>query len=382
MIKTEKNSGTVREPVIVVSDVHLGGDKSNDEDFGEFLDWLNTLPIDGTSFKCEDTELTIKHPGTLVLLGDILEFWDPEDDDRNNVIGDLLAPLSILNNLDCDVIYVIGNHDEDLLDFKKVWRKKEVDYPYKGKGTFKILYRSYPRNKAGTKIIKGVPIGKNTYAFLHGHQFDRFQVFYRISKFLSKKLKKQVRIDPIDWFQDLANVSFTKNIGLKLNGPTLLFGVLLVLYGLGSYWFKDIPVWSGFGIIWVIISSFFVLTILPKVVTFLNTAIWRRIPGIIVKKCTPVDEVIKKRYADKKGKLIDANIVVFGHTHNAGKYYKEKDKRLFINTGCWVRECAEEKRNTFLYIDAEAPYLLTWDKKKVDNGEIPCLEDARAVIKQ
>lgn len=379
MKSAEGNRGKINEPVIVVSDVHLGGKQSNNDNFREFLDWLNTLPVDGTSFKCEDTELTIKHPGTLVLLGDILELWDPEEDDRNNVLTDVLEPLMILNTLGCDIIYVIGNHDEDLLDFKHVWRKKKGEFP--SSGSFDIVFRSYPRKIAGTKEIKGLQIGKMTYAFLHGHQFDQFQVFYELSKILSRKLKRQVRIDPIDWFQDLANVSFTKNIGLKLNGPSLLFGFLLVLYGFAYYWLRASPIGSGFGILWMVISSFFVLTILPKVVTFLNTEIWRRIPRIIVKKCTPVDKVINERYADKEGKNIDANIVVFGHTHNAGTYYKEDEKRLFINTGCWVKECAEEKRNTFLYIDAEAPYLLTWDKKKVDNGEIPCLEDLSEVVR-
>ena len=127
----------------------------------------------------------------------------------------------------------------------------------------------------------------------------------------------------------------------------------------------------------MIISAFFVVTILPKVVTWLNTEIWRRIPGTIVKKCTPVEEVIKNRYADKKGKYIDTDTIVFGHTHNAGKYYKKEKNRLFINTGCWVKECADEKRNAFLYIDTEALYLLKWDKMKVATGDITCLEDFR-----
>ena len=46
----------------------------------------------------------------------------------------------------------------------------------------------------------------------------------------------------------------------------------------------------------------------------------------------------------------------------------------------WARECAEEKRNTFLYINAEAPYLLTWNKEKVAKGEIMCLEDFREIL--
>ena len=378
MGKTEEK-GEIREPVIVVSDVHLGGAESNFREFWDFLDWLTTLPAEGKALKCNATELTIKKPGTIVLLGDILELWDPEDDDRNYALTDVLAPISILSNLGCDIIYVIGNHDEDLLDFKKAWRKKNAEFP--PKGSFEIVYRSYPRRKAGTKIIKGVPIGENTYVFLHGQQFDRFQVFYRISKFLSELLNRQVRIDPIDWHQDLSNVSFTKNVGRK-PWNTSIFGLLFVLYILGYFfWVKDTQIGSGWGIFWVIISAFFVVTILPKVVTWLNTEIWRRIPGTIVKKCTPVEEVIKNRYADKKGKYIDTDTFVFGHTHNAGGYYMKEKKRLFINTGCWVSECADEKRNAFLYLDTAASCLLKWDKEKVATGEITCLEDFRELLR-
>jgi UDP-2,3-diacylglucosamine pyrophosphatase LpxH len=389
---TEGNSGEIREPVIVVSDLHIDGKSSHCDDFRDFLEWLNTLSDEGTSLNCNGNKVDIKKPGTIVLLGDILELWDPEEDDRNYVISDVLTTISILNSIDCDIIYVIGNHDEDLLDLKKVWRKKGVEHINNGKGTFKLFYRSYPKTNKRTEI-KGITIGEKKYAFLHGHQFDRFQVFYKLSRFLSIKLNKQVRIDPIDWFQDLANVSFTKNIGLKLNGPTLIFCILLVLYGLvGYYWFKDTPIGSGLGILWIVISSFFVLTILPKVVTFLNTEIWRRIPGTIVKKCKPIEEVIKNRYNAKKGGKIDADIIVFGHTHNAGYYQKEpkKDEKMFINTGCWVKlskNCIEKEKatpNTFLYIDTEALYLLKWNEevKEEEEKNITCVKDFREVLSQ
>ncbi|NMG83297.1 MAG: hypothetical protein GIS02_03710, partial [Methanosarcinales archaeon] len=303
----------------------------------------------------------------------------------------VLATISILNTGDYNIIYVIGNHDEDLLDLKKVWRKNGVKHINKGKGAFEMFYRSYPKTKAGTEKVKGMAIGKKSYVFLHGHQFDRFQVFYKLSRFLSKKLNKQIRIDPIDWFQDLANVSFTKNIGMKLNGHTIIFCLLLVLYGLaGYYWFKDAPIGSGPGILWIVVSSFFVLTILPKVVTFLNTEIWRRMPGTIVKKCKCVEEVINERYVDKKGEKMDADIIVFGHTHNAGYYQKKpgNNEKLFINTGCWVelsKKCMEREAaipNTFLYIDAESLYLLKWDEEKVANGEIKCVKDFQEVLSQ
>ncbi|CAD7766964.1 MAG: hypothetical protein DNFNHJIP_00369 [Candidatus Argoarchaeum ethanivorans] len=322
-------------------------------------------------------------------MGDILELWDPEEDDKNYVTGDVLATISILSTSDYDIIYIIGNHDEDLLDLKKVLRKKGVKHINRGKGAFKMFYRSFPKTKDETGTVKGIVIGKKSYAFLHGHQFDRFQIFYKLSRFLSKKLNKQIRIDPIDWFQDLANVSFTKSIGMKLNGSTLIFCLLLVLYGLaGYYWFKDTPIGSGSGILWIVISSFFVLTIFPKVVTFLNTEIWRRMPGTIVKKCKCVEEVIKERYVDKKGEKIDADIIVFGHTHNAGYYQKEPEKngRLFINTGCWVKlskKCIEREAaisNTFLYIDAESLYLLKWDEENAAKGEIECIKDFQEVL--
>jgi UDP-2,3-diacylglucosamine pyrophosphatase LpxH len=388
---TEGNSGKIREPVIVVSDVHLGGKSSHCKDFRDFLEWLNTLSDEGTSLNGNGNEINIKKPGTIILLGDILELWDPEEDDRNYVISDVLTTISILNSIGCDIIYVIGNHDEDLLDFKKVWRKKGVEHLNKGKGTFKMFYRSYPKTKGGTEEVDGIAIGEKKYAFLHGHQFDRFQIFYKLSRFLSIKLNKQVRIDPIDWFQDLANVSFTKNIGLKLNGPTLIFCILLVLYGLVSCrCFQYTQIGSVLGILWIVISSFFVLTILPKVVTFLNTEIWRRIPGTIVKKCKPIEEVMKERYVDKKGRKIDADIIVFGHTHNAGYYPKEpkKDEGLFINTGCWVKlskNCIEKEKaipNTFLYIDTEFLYLLKWNKEVKEEDKITCVKDFREVLSQ
>ena len=249
MRSEEGDSGKIKEPVIVVSDVHLGGERSKFPEFWYFLDWLTSLPVDGETLKCNATELMIKKPGTIVLLGDILELWDPRGDDRNYIAKDVLIPISILNDLDCDIFYVIGNHDEDIYEIKRIWKKKGVKFPYKGKGTFKIFYRTYPERIKGTKRVEGVEIGQNKYAFLHGHQFDRFQVFYKVSRYL------KVRFDPIDWLQDLANVSFTKNVGFKLNRGSLLFGLLFVLYILGYiFWLKDIPLGSGFGILWVIIS--------------------------------------------------------------------------------------------------------------------------------
>lgn len=166
-----------------------------------------------------------------------------------------------MNELDCDIVYVIGNHDEDIYELKRIWQKEGVRFPYKGNGTFRIFYRTYPERVKGTKRVEGVKIGQNRYAFLHGQQFDKLQVFYTLSRIL------KMRFDPIDWHQDLANVSFTKNVG-KTFRATFAFLLLFLLYLLGYlFWFRDTLLWSGSGILWIIISSFFVVTIIPKLVT-------------------------------------------------------------------------------------------------------------------
>ena len=383
---TEGNSGEIREPVIVVSDVHLGGASSDYKAFWDFLGWLNTLSDNGTSVDCNGNNIDIKKPGTIVLLGDILELWDPRKDDRDYVIKDVLTPISILNDIDCDIIYVIGNHDEDLHDIKKVLKEKGLKFPYKGKGTFRMYYRTYPEKNKDTKRVDGVEIGKERYAFLHGHQFDKLQICHKISNFLG------FRFDPIDWLQDLANVSYTKKIRMKLGKATGIFTLLLILlYGVVYYLLffrvpdKVIPVGSFYGVLWVFISFLFLVTVLPVCLTFWFTKIWDRI-GI---KCKPIEEVIKKRYNAKKGGKIDADIIVFGHTHNAGYYPKElkKDERLFINTGCWVdiseKKCKEKGAipNTFLYIDTKALYLLKWNKEvKEEEKKITCVKDFREVL--
>ncbi|MCK4296326.1 MAG: metallophosphoesterase, partial [Candidatus Marinimicrobia bacterium] len=369
-------------------DVHLGGERSNYKDFWDFLERVNKLNVNGISLECNGNEIKIKKPGTIVLLGDILELWDPRKDDRNYVIKDVLTPISILNDLDCDIIYVIGNHDEDLYDIKKVWGKEGVRFPYKGKGTFKIFYRTYPERIKGTNRVEGIKIGENRYAFIHGHQFDKWQICHRISRFLSKHLKEEYRFDPIDWLQDLANVSYTKKIRMKLGGwlTGIFTGLLFAIYLLGYYFlffklqpFNKMLIGSGWGAFWVFISFLFLVTVLPVCLTFWFTKFW----GVVlrIKKCTPVDEVVKSRYRHEKGKHIKADIVVFGHTHLFGWHLMKdpvkNEDRLFINTGGWVRECEEEGGipNTFLYIDTAAPYLLKWDK-----GKITCLKDFREVL--
>lgn len=396
MRKQEDQSGTIqppaynwdKEPYIVVSDIHLGGANSNVPDFLEFISWLRDLPSEGKTLECDDTLITIKKPGTIILLGDILEFWDPEEDDRSLILKHALHPLSILSDLDCDLIYVLGNHDQDLYDIYKVWLSKveiegkEASLRHDGNGKFRIFYRNFPESIEDYKgifkpifewlkrqpflkrlqlekwrlspIIEGKKIGNHTYCFLHGHQFDRLQIPYKISNIF------HVRFDPIDYFQDLANVNFSKNVG-RLNTTTIYFLLLFIFYL--YYSVKHYPeIKSSFA--WIFISFFFAATLIPKSITELATKVWPLVESFISKKNDLIENVVKDRYRREKGDRIKADTIVFGHTHMPGHFFDKSLGKSFYNTGCWVNENTIEKGipNTFLYIEKE-PYLLKWDEK-------------------
>lgn len=373
-----------KEPYIVVSDIHLGGANSNAPDFLEFINWIRYLPSEGKTLECDGTLITIKKPGTIVLLGDILEFWDPKEDDRCLIWKQALHPLSILSDLDCDLIYVLGNHDQDLYDIYKVWlgkvkkEGKEACLRHDGNGKFRIFYRNFPESTEGeykgsfkpiiewlkrqpllkewkfSPIIEGKKIGNHTYCFLHGHQFDRLQIPYKISNIF------HVRFDPIDYFQDLANINFTKNVG-KLNTTTLYFSALFIGYLLYSILhYSEIK--SSFT--WIFVSFFFAATLLPKIITKLATEVWPWVESFISKKNDLIENVVKDRYRREKGDRIKADTIVFGHTHIPGHYFDKSLGKSFYNTGCWVNDTTTEKSipNTFLYIEKE-PYLLKWDEK-------------------
>ncbi|HMK45044.1 MAG TPA: UDP-2,3-diacylglucosamine diphosphatase [Methanocella sp.] len=94
--------------IIVVSDVHLGYDRSNKEDFVSFLDKCNTQEIEH-----------------LVLLGDIFDFWRLSRADVFIKNDDVFQKL---NSLQAENIhYVVGNHDFLLF---KLYNEHITDYPF------------------------------------------------------------------------------------------------------------------------------------------------------------------------------------------------------------------------------------------------------------
>lgn len=94
--------------ILALSDVHIGYEKSNRDDFLRFLDEMKSEKIDH-----------------LVLVGDIFDFW------RRNSIKSILEnkdALTKISELNADNIhYLIGNHDYYILEW---YRKYKDSYPF------------------------------------------------------------------------------------------------------------------------------------------------------------------------------------------------------------------------------------------------------------
>ncbi|MCK5608146.1 metallophosphoesterase [Candidatus Pacearchaeota archaeon] len=120
--------------IIVVSDIHLGYNKSDTTSFKDFV-------YDYASKKLGSED-------NFVLLGDIFDFW------RRKNMDPLLENESVLTkilSMDTKVHYVVGNHDYYMLKIKE----------------------RFPRYRAlGLEKYLRLPDGKNKFFFIHGYELD------------------------------------------------------------------------------------------------------------------------------------------------------------------------------------------------------------------
>ncbi len=338
---------------IIVSDVHLGRESYNKE-FCDFLKWIHGLEKKTETVKCKDKDVTIYSPEKFILLGDILELWEPIDGNRDYVIRDSILPFAVLTEMKCDKIYVVGNHDdylgelEDDVDYVTLPNGKKID----------IWSRHYPDD------MHGIKIGNKSYFFLHGHQFDKEQaILAKVSELIGESW------NPLGWFQDLFNITFTKK-HWKIN---LLIFLGLLFGGQLFLWEKYLQSSFGLASVWATLTGFFALSSIPGIVA--------RTQRTIYNISKPIDktaqQIIEDDYYKKNKDTIQANVVVFGHTHFASSYElnTEAEKKLFINSGCWtgkdsIIDGKQRYANTFIYIDENGAYTLTWR----GSGKIECIE--------
>jgi UDP-2,3-diacylglucosamine pyrophosphatase LpxH len=348
-----------KDAYIIISDVHLGSKECNHKEFCDFLEWIRGVEKQPKIIKCKDEEVIIKTPCKIILLGDIFELWTPKDLDRDNVIKDFMRPFSLLSDINCDKIYVVGNHDDSLGELEK----KVITETLNNGTRFNIYNRHYPKKDKKSDIASGLKIGNRSYFFLHGHQFDKGQaIIIYVSKLIGELW------DPIDWFQDLFNITFTKN-HWKINF-VIFFGLLL-----GEYFLWNIFQQSGFWVIVALsmINGFFAFSSIPGIVAHAQRSIYDSMKPIH----KTVEEVIKYGHYQESKDTVDADVVVFGHTHFASSYElrSEARKKLFLNSGCWVGTDAEFNGkmryiNTFIYLNDSGAYILKWN----GYGNINCIE--------
>ena len=116
--------------IVVISDVHIGtyGSKA-----AELLSYLRSID-----------------PGTLVLNGDIFDFWHFSKRRFKRVHGDLIKELAMLIASGIQVHFITGNHDD-------------------------LLRRITPLFVKNFSISDGmiINVGPNRVYFCHGDQFDR-----------------------------------------------------------------------------------------------------------------------------------------------------------------------------------------------------------------
>jgi UDP-2,3-diacylglucosamine pyrophosphatase LpxH len=313
-------------------------------------------------------ETTIMPPSKIVLLGDILDLWDPENSDRSYNIKRGAEPFSLIHETECDKVYVVGNHDQDLYELADVLEKDKTALNL-GDHKLEVYRKHYPLN-----VINGIRIGEIKYAFLHGHQFDKIQ----ITEYVNKKLR--IRFDPLDVVQDISNISIVKSV-FKEKRPTVVYIILLgISFLLWGYLqtqpgfistgrtpqFMDIVFSYLWNIPFALLISYVILTPLVKVITKLQGYIWNKFLKAKARDKT-VKEVIEEGYYKESSDKMNVDVVIFGHTHIAGSFYLESKNRLFVNTGGWVKETDGRKLNTFAYIDNNGIEVLSWTGKKEDD---------------
>jgi len=309
-------------------------------------------------------ETDSKPPEVVILLGDILELWEPTNDDRSQPVRESFRIFHKLLNLPCNKVYVIGNHDHELIDFSSDVthdddRNGEAcrDYTCANPTQFVIERDRYPSNPT-EECLK---IGEGEYYFLHGHQLDK-----------TFRATSDLQFTP-GWMSSLANTYRSINPLLGITGTGVLsIGILLAIIGAIGIW--SAPLWF---LLLIIIPSLYIA--FPWLWVKVQRPVWKIIARHAVPKYKNVETVARDYFRPKKYEKTHARTIVFGHTHYPG-YSKGKDELkewTFVNTGSWIKPPRDVREaimkdednkkgrhpfaiNTFVYIDDKGPSVWQW----------------------
>jgi len=231
--------------ILVVSDVHLGG-VEGPETINRILHFLDKIQSGEAKVVChpekQDSSTTpvtktLLHPTKIILMGDVLDLWNPRLQDRNYAFLDGLIFFLKLQKIQSDIIYITGNHDEDSGEpvysygtdtpdksdpaysiyslFKGLQGKIEsLKIAWTPNHILEISPRHYPASSTHGHV-RGLNAGGIHYVFVHGQQFDKQQITYSISQAIG------FRFDIIDSIQEILNCSIVTEV--RKSVPILSF---------------------------------------------------------------------------------------------------------------------------------------------------------------
>ncbi len=346
--------------IIVIADTHLGlhpnritrprpDEQTRDADpaaVHDFLAWLMRLPTtvgawDEATGKVDQVEL--RKPEFVVLLGDIFELWDgPEE----SLYFSMATTFSLLKDIGCKVVYLLGNHDgllgADAGGALSRWDNLSVlegTWPsIKGRGESMTPASQVTTIKAGTK----------KYLFLHGHQFDKNFQDHKEAAGLPPHLRRAARLGLYQW-------SFAAALAALV--------VLTLVSG------------AALDATWVIMVVVLTLFTIPTVYLSFGRRLWEwrynvrfstlgATCGFLRWWASQTGQAAGDRM--RLGGLKDL-VVVFGHTHilnviggdvepsgSVDRYlrWRVSPAPLLLNVPSWIKHPVEgPDRATFLYID-------------------------------
>ena len=322
-----------KKSIIVVADTHFGLKKKKQNcdpnAFSDFLDWVVSLEQKGKDelnlghWSLEDEKMIVKPPEKMVFLGDILELWDTTKESVDVCSRSIVQTLS---KLTCEKIYVLGNHDHELVEISG-------KYPL-GRSSINIVEGEYATCKGDKKLM-----------FLHGHQFDKLFAL------------PSWRIMPI--FNKVATV---------FGNYTWLFVVLFainiaMLISLGFGGLAD----------WITLISLGAISI-PFLVVKFGRDIWNRLKTTKYKPEEAEDRVEKWWNNLSKPEDEEEMNVIYGHTHSMGfrSMNVGKNNLTLFNLPSWITDQNKKAgvslenvfRHGFLYIDEEKIEFFGWDTRK------------------
>jgi len=380
-------------PVIVFSDIHFGFEEESATRFRNFMDYFTGWVHGAQQVIVSSREKEpLEAPSKIILIGDILELLAPRKCDPTLVLRDSFDIFNSMIALKRDIIYVSGNHDEEVASYKG-------NYAFENGCRLTVYPDHYPVHEGG-KL--GQKIGAKTYYFFHGHQFDRVwgrRFWRKFGDFIA---------------QSSAGIRHWKLF--SVSGPLILV-VTIALFGLllKTNWLSLLADWSirGLGMAAVVLLgllSWGFLVFLSAVWIFSAiTQLYYHttcpgFPSALRDAEIGIVELLARANFRKEIDTINADVVVFGHTHVPEKCYDAQGTRKqLVNSGSWityedrksdcglidrarlrVRRSQLRKRHkgnaydTFVYIDGDEPLLLRWDDDKNCVRELPtqerCLE--------